>query len=275
MVPPSRGCAGEYHGYLKLPKEYPFKPPAVFMKTPSGRFKPSTRICLSMSDYHPESWVPTWTCARVVLGLLSFMLETHDTVGAMRTTDDKKAELAEASHAFNLKDPDYVALFPKLAAPEPDAGGGDGAAEPTPTPEAEAAPASAPAPAPAAEDVDPLKVLGRRVRIDGLSAAGWNGREGTAESYDVAAGRYTVEMGADKLAVRPKNVFEVTADAAGPTPDEEGGAALAPTAAAKAGRDPSDPTTWGKVRPNEACPCGLETPYKSCCGPKRFAAKAQ
>ena len=29
--------------------------------------------------------------------------------------------------AFNLKDPDYVALFPKLAAPEPDAGGGDGA----------------------------------------------------------------------------------------------------------------------------------------------------
>lgn len=29
--------------------DYPFKPPAVSMLTPSGRFKPATRLCLSMA----------------------------------------------------------------------------------------------------------------------------------------------------------------------------------------------------------------------------------
>jgi ubiquitin-conjugating enzyme E2 J2 len=49
---------GVYHGKLIFPKEYPLKPPAVIMLTPSGRFQPGRRLCLSMSDFHPESWNP-------------------------------------------------------------------------------------------------------------------------------------------------------------------------------------------------------------------------
>ena len=32
-----------------------------------------TRLCLSMSDFHPETWNPGWSVATVAKGLLSFM----------------------------------------------------------------------------------------------------------------------------------------------------------------------------------------------------------
>ena len=34
---------------LKLPSDYPYKPPAIKMCTPSGRFQINKRICMSMS----------------------------------------------------------------------------------------------------------------------------------------------------------------------------------------------------------------------------------
>jgi ubiquitin-conjugating enzyme E2 J2 len=44
---------GYYHGVLRFPPEYPYKPPSVTMLTPNGRFAVNTRLCLSMSDFHP------------------------------------------------------------------------------------------------------------------------------------------------------------------------------------------------------------------------------
>ncbi|XP_066325865.1 probable ubiquitin-conjugating enzyme E2 33 [Miscanthus floridulus] len=55
---------GYYYGKLKFPPDYPFKPPSICMTTPSGRFAPHKRICMSMSDFHPESWNPMWSVAR-------------------------------------------------------------------------------------------------------------------------------------------------------------------------------------------------------------------
>ena len=46
-------AGGYYHGILVFPPEYPLKPPQVKMLTPSGRFEVNTRLCLSMSDFHP------------------------------------------------------------------------------------------------------------------------------------------------------------------------------------------------------------------------------
>ncbi len=66
--------------------EYPFKPPAIMMLTPNGRFKTNTRICMSMSDYHPETWNPLWSVASILTGLLSFMLEDTITAGYLETT---------------------------------------------------------------------------------------------------------------------------------------------------------------------------------------------
>jgi ubiquitin-conjugating enzyme E2 J2 len=45
---------GVYHGKVVFPPQYPFKPPSIQMCTPNGRFKTDTRLCLSMSDFHPE-----------------------------------------------------------------------------------------------------------------------------------------------------------------------------------------------------------------------------
>ena len=56
---------GYYWGRVTFPQDYPFAPPGIQFVTPSGRFRPETKICMSMSDYHPESWNPAW-CARGV-----------------------------------------------------------------------------------------------------------------------------------------------------------------------------------------------------------------
>ncbi|MGA8650205.1 MAG: SEC-C metal-binding domain-containing protein, partial [Xanthobacteraceae bacterium] len=43
-------------------------------------------------------------------------------------------------------------------------------------------------------------------------------------------------------------------------------ASAAPGAAPTPERNPKDPTTWGKVGRNEACPCGSGKKFKHCHG---------
>lgn len=56
---------GWFHGLVTFPKEYPYKPPSLQMFTPNGRFKPNTRLCLSMSDFHPGTSLPLCPCLPV------------------------------------------------------------------------------------------------------------------------------------------------------------------------------------------------------------------
>ena len=52
---------------------------------PSGRFETNTRLCLSMSDYHPESWNPSWSVETLLVGLQSFMYEENNTaIGSVK-----------------------------------------------------------------------------------------------------------------------------------------------------------------------------------------------
>ena len=101
---------GLYHGKLVFPSEFPFKPPSIFMITPNGRFKTDTRLCLSISDYHPDTWNPAWSVSTILTGershetisiikiiftgLLSFMLEKSPTLGSIETSDWEKKQLA-------------------------------------------------------------------------------------------------------------------------------------------------------------------------------------
>ena len=64
---------GLYHGIIELPSQYPFKPPKIMLLSPSGRFQPKTDICLSFTDYHPESWQPAWTISNILHGIVSYM----------------------------------------------------------------------------------------------------------------------------------------------------------------------------------------------------------
>jgi ubiquitin-conjugating enzyme E2 J2 len=110
--PDSPYSGGLYHGKLLFPREYPFKPPAIFMCTPSGRFKPDTRLCLSMSDFHPETWNPLWSVSSILAGLLSFMLESTPTQGSVETSDATKREFARRSREYNKANPVFRKLFP-------------------------------------------------------------------------------------------------------------------------------------------------------------------
>lgn len=102
-------------GTLMFPPEYPYKPPAIRMTTPSGRFEPKTRICLSISDYHPRTWNPAWSVSTVLVGLLSFMCSDEQSAGSIHTTDLQKRKLCQASFASNLNNPIFCSEFPHLA----------------------------------------------------------------------------------------------------------------------------------------------------------------
>ncbi|KAA0160185.1 hypothetical protein FNF31_04495 [Cafeteria roenbergensis] len=87
---------GWYWGLLRFKASYPMSPPAVIMLTPSGRFKPGERLCLSISDFHPESWQPAWGVEKVILGLQSFMVTDDVTYGAVQASSTGPAVRPES-----------------------------------------------------------------------------------------------------------------------------------------------------------------------------------
>ncbi|PGH13709.1 hypothetical protein AJ80_06214 [Polytolypa hystricis UAMH7299] len=92
---------GQYWGTLIFPPEYPFAPPAIRMHTPSGRFQPSTRLCLSISDFHPKSFNPAWEVSTILIGLLSFMTSEEMTTGSVSASDAERRALAARSRWWN------------------------------------------------------------------------------------------------------------------------------------------------------------------------------
>lgn len=92
---------GQYWGTLMFPPTYPFAPPAIKMHTPSGRFQPSTRLCLSISDFHPKSFNPAWEVSTILIGLLSFMTSEEMTTGSVSATEAERKCSAARSRWWN------------------------------------------------------------------------------------------------------------------------------------------------------------------------------
>jgi len=109
---------GEYHGVLLFPPDFPYKPPSIKMYTPNGRFRTDRKICLSMTNYHPENWSAAWTVSTILTGLLSFMLEDTSTAGSIRTTKREKIEYSKKSKEYNRNDPSFRLVFPELCSEE-------------------------------------------------------------------------------------------------------------------------------------------------------------
>jgi ubiquitin-conjugating enzyme E2 J2 len=84
------------------------------MYTPNGRFKPNKRLCLSISDFHPDTWNPAWSVSTILTGLLSIMLENTPLLGSCESTTYEKKKLAMNSLEFNLKNEVFRELFPDL-----------------------------------------------------------------------------------------------------------------------------------------------------------------
>lgn len=71
------------------------------MHTPSGRFQPSTRLCLSISDFHPKSFNPAWEVSTILIGLLSFMTSEEMTTGSVSASEPERRVLAARSRWWN------------------------------------------------------------------------------------------------------------------------------------------------------------------------------
>ncbi|KAJ9625222.1 Ubiquitin-conjugating enzyme E2 6 [Knufia peltigerae] len=92
---------GQYWCTLIFPPNYPFAPPAIRMHTPSGRFQTNTRLCLSISDYHPKSFNPAWSVSTILIGLMSFMNSEEMTAGSVGGTEAERKWHAARSRWFN------------------------------------------------------------------------------------------------------------------------------------------------------------------------------
>eukprot|EP00746_Dinoflagellata_sp_MGD_P135817 gnl/MRDRNA2_/MRDRNA2_69861_c0_seq1.p1 gnl/MRDRNA2_/MRDRNA2_69861_c0~~gnl/MRDRNA2_/MRDRNA2_69861_c0_seq1.p1 ORF type:complete len:376 (-),score=56.86 gnl/MRDRNA2_/MRDRNA2_69861_c0_seq1:74-1114(-) len=242
---------GWYWGRLRFPKNYPFGPPSILMMTPSGRFEQNTRLCLSMSDFHPESWQPAWAVATVLKGLLSFMCEDTPTTGSIMPLPsfETRKRVAGESIAWNKGQAEFRSSFPEFeaiveaagnrcevisGAPEPTSkvqasiaksGGGSGggcsggyagevAAKQVDV--AAAAPTVHPAPSENERAFNP----GCSVRVKGLQTrSDLNGQIALVEGTDASNGRVRVKVGLELevpeiIAVKPDNLE--TCQAPGP-----------------------------------------------------------
>mmetsp|Transcript_18079 Transcript_18079/g.39727 ORF Transcript_18079/g.39727 Transcript_18079/m.39727 type:complete len:256 (-) Transcript_18079:47-814(-) len=196
---------GWYWGRLKIPGEYPFGPPSIIMVTPSGRFETNIRLCLSMSDYHPESWNPAWSLSTVLKGLLSFMCEESPTAGAIDPPPPFSARraLAASSLEWNKAQADFLKVFPEVDRIVAEAE----ARRPPQAPPRQVAEAAA-ADAEEAGAEAPLKE-GDMVRIHGLKARpDLNGQEGVVEAQtaEVSAGRVQVRVAGESVALKPDSL---------------------------------------------------------------------
>lgn len=93
---------GEYIFNIKLSARYPFEPPDFIFLTPNGRFELHKKLCFSNSSHHKETWSPIWTIRTILLGFLSFFLESASKgIGHLSVTADVKRDFALASRAHN------------------------------------------------------------------------------------------------------------------------------------------------------------------------------
>lgn len=209
---------GWYWGRLKFPKEYPFAPPSILMVTPNGRFETNTRLCLSMSDYHPESWQPAWSLATVLKGLLSFMCEDIATAGSCpETTVEQKRKFAQDSLAWNKDQGEFMRCFPEIDSivTAREAAAASAAASTTTTaPPAEVG--YSPQLLPQAGELSQNFVPGNAVRLLGLKArSDLNGREAVVKepsAAQAAAGRIHVCVNdtTECVGVKPENLELLT-----------------------------------------------------------------
>ena len=99
---PSPYAGGLYHGRITLPPTYPLKPPNFRFLTPSGRFEVNREICLSISGFHEETWMPAWGVRTALTALRTFMAEpgTAGQVGGLEAPEAVRKRLAGESRRW-------------------------------------------------------------------------------------------------------------------------------------------------------------------------------
>lgn len=111
---------GHYIGRIELPKDYPKNPGNFFMLTPSGRFKIGSKICLTNSGYHKESWSPMWNLKNMVIAFSSIFLDDSTSgISHIRDSSANRKRMASESCDYNLKNhAEITKLFTQFITPE-------------------------------------------------------------------------------------------------------------------------------------------------------------
>jgi ubiquitin-conjugating enzyme E2 J1 len=95
---------GRYHGRILLPSDYPFKPPDLMMLTPSGRYQINTKICLSNTGFHPDSWQPSWEIRTILVAFVSMFPELgKGAIGSLDCGKDERRILAGKSRKWRCE----------------------------------------------------------------------------------------------------------------------------------------------------------------------------
>ena len=114
---------GLYHGVIKLPMNYPNKPPNIMFLTPNGRFDINMDVCLSMTQYHKEEWQAAWTIRSMLEAIIAFfpVKEDHDAIGALELSEENRKYYAKQSVKYkcDICGP-IVNLLKPLEKPESD-----------------------------------------------------------------------------------------------------------------------------------------------------------
>jgi ubiquitin-conjugating enzyme E2 J2 len=93
---------------FKVPDEYPHKPPSVECLTPNGIFELGGPLCVSISEFHRESWVKSLGITGYAKQLWNALLcfSPDDTINSIRvtwTSPETRQSLANQSRAYNEK----------------------------------------------------------------------------------------------------------------------------------------------------------------------------
>ena len=91
-------AGGLYHGRIILPAQYPYKPPEFMFLCPTGRFEVGKKICLSISQHHPELWQPGWDIRTALTAIQSFMPTAgNGAIAALDYSDEERRRIADKS----------------------------------------------------------------------------------------------------------------------------------------------------------------------------------
>lgn len=94
---------GNYIGKIELPEDYPVNPGNFYMLTPSGRFNINSKICLTNSGYHKESWSPTWNIKNMVIGFVSVFLDDGTNgISHIKESHQQRVQKAKDSFEYNI-----------------------------------------------------------------------------------------------------------------------------------------------------------------------------
>jgi ubiquitin-conjugating enzyme E2 J2 len=104
---------GIYLGKILLPDTYPSKPGDFMMLTPNGRFTINSKICLTNSGYHSDTWTPIWSIRNMILGFVSiFNSDVEHGISHIKDSPHARRNFAANSISYNMTH--YKDIFTKF-----------------------------------------------------------------------------------------------------------------------------------------------------------------